>query len=307
MIIESGVTGASRIKSRNDYAQFIASYTKIISKFPGFIGLKTSGSYNSDLNKNEFGDIDLIIHIESDLNKPAIKKELQQFFTVMPETVIVPFTSPKHIGKRTYNAGELVSIRYHDNQLGYSVQIDNIVATSKLESDFKQRFLDYRAEEQGLLLGLVKIAALETPPRILFKKLGINQVGRLQHGQEFEFNLGGVNLQLRKVTYAPNSYKEIKREILWSTTNFDDLRKLLYQYDIDAGFEVLLSEVKRIAKNPRSQFRLSGIFNSMITVKSGEVGTPKGAGKIDAQNKIKGAFESKHSLIYRTLVLQEDL
>lgn len=268
MITESGVTGADRIKSRNDYTQFIASYTKVISKFPGFVSLKPSGSYNSNLNKEDFGDIDLIIHIESVLDKPTVKKELQKFFMAMPETVIVPFSSPKHVGKRTYNAGELVSVRYHDKKLGYSVQIDNIVALSKIESDFKQQFLDYRAEEQGLLLGLVKIATLETDPHILFKKLSIKNTEKLEPNQEYEFNLSGTNLQLRKVTYIPDTYHEEHRKILWISTNFDDLRKLLYQYDIDAGFNVLLEKVKQTIKNPRSKFRLQGIFNSMITVKS---------------------------------------
>ena len=305
MITESGVTGADRIKSRKDYSQFIASYTRVISKFPGFVSLKTSGSFNSDLNKNDFGDIDLIVHIASDMDKPSIKKELQKFFLAMPETIIVPFTSPKHIGKRTYNAGELVSVRYHDKKLGYSVQIDNIIATSKIEAEFKQKFLDYPAEEQGLLLGLTKIATLETPPSVIFKKLGIKVSPILQPNQEFEFNLSGVNLQLRKVTYFPNSYKEMSREIVWNSNNFEDLRTLLYQYDIDAGFDVLLQKVKQTINNPRSRHRLQGIFNSMITVKSGEVNTPKGYGKIAAQNKLKDTLES-HSLIYRALVLLED-
>ena len=291
-IMESGVTGADRIKSRADFAKFIKSYQQVISKFPGFVDLRPSGSYNSNPNKNNFGDIDLIIHIKSDKDKATIKKELQQFFTAMPETVIVPFTSPKHAGKRTYNAGELVSARYYDKSLGYSVQIDNIISLSALESEFKQQFLDYPAEVQGLLLGLVKIAAIETEPNVLFKKLGIRLSDKLESNQEYEFNLSGQGLQLRKITYEPGTYKEINREILWRSTNFDDVRKLLYQYSINASFEDLLRQAKAKAKNPRSGNRLQGIFNSMITVKSGEVNTPKGAGKINAQNKIKKTFQN---------------
>jgi len=305
MIIESGVTGAERIRNRADFAQFVKSYTQVISKFPGFVSLRPSGSYNSDMNKKDFGDIDLIVHIESDKPKPVVKKELQRFFDAMPQTVIVPFTSPKHIGKRTYNAGELVSVRYHDSKLGYSVQIDNIVALTALESDFKERFLNFRAEEQGILMGLVKIAAIETDPAILFKKLGIRNPGPLGPRQEYEFNLSGTDLQLRKVTYEPNSYKEIKREILWRTTDFNAVAKLLYQYDITANFDSLIAQAKAKAKNPRSKFRLPGVFNSMITVKSGEVGTQKGQGKIDAQNKLADTFESHFGLIYRAIVLCE--
>jgi hypothetical protein len=136
----SGVAGADRIKSRNDFKQFLASYQKLIAKFPGFVSMNTSGSYNSDLNKNDFGDIDLIIHLKSDKDKAAVKKELQAFLQAQPDTVIVPFTSEKHAGKRSYNAGELVSIRYHDDTLGYSAQIDNIIITNRSLSPLPDYF-----------------------------------------------------------------------------------------------------------------------------------------------------------------------
>ena len=307
MIIESGVAGADRIKSRNDFNQFVKSYTRIISKFPGFVGVQPSGSYNSDPSKNEFGDIDLIVNIKSDKSKPEVKKELQKFFMQLPETIIVPFTSPKHLGVRTYNAGELVSVRYYDKTLDYSVQIDNIVALSQSESDFKKQFLNYTAENQGLLMGLVKVAAIESDPLFLFKKLGIKNVSPLGPHEEYEFNLSGSALELRKVTYKENSYKEVNREILWKSINFNDVAKLLYQYNINESFESLLKDAKEKLKNPRSKFRMTGIFNSLITVKSGEVGTKKGESKTIAQNKVKNTFESKFGSIYRALVLNEKL
>jgi hypothetical protein len=306
MITESGVTGADRIKSREDFQQFINSYTDLISQFPGFVNLRPSGSFNSDLKKVDFGDIDLIIHINSKKNKSQIKKDMQAFFTAMPETVIVPFSSSKHKGKRTYNAGELISVRYHDPQLGYSVQIDNIIALGKYEADFKQRFLDYPAEEQGLILGLVKIATIETDPKLLFKRLGIPNYQSLPNDHEYEFTVSSVDVQLREVTYSPGTLKEINRVVIWQSKNFQDVRKLLYQYDLDSGFDSLLTQAKQTIRNPRSKFRLIGIFSSMITVKSGEVGTPKGENKIIALTKLKKAFES-HSIIFTTLVLQENI
>ena len=103
----SGVAGAERVKSRRDFRQFLSSYQKLVSKFPGFVSLQPSGSYNSNPEKNDFGDIDLIVHIKSDQDKPTVKKQLQAFFHQQPETVIVPFSSEKHAGKRSYNAGEL--------------------------------------------------------------------------------------------------------------------------------------------------------------------------------------------------------
>ena len=286
----SGVAGADRVKSRADFDHFIQDYKRLISLFPGFVSMTPSGSYNSNPNKQDFGDIDLIVHIKSDLDKAQVKKQLQAFFTKEPETKIVPFSSEKHAGKRTYNAGELVSVRYHDDELGYSAQIDNIIALDQSEASFKQSFLDMPAEKQGLILGLVKIAAIETDPQILFKKLGITAPLLSEPNEEYEFNLSSVELQLRKVTYKPGTYEQLGREIIWTSRDYDDLSKLLYQYDINASFDDLLAQSKQIIKNPRSNNRMQGVFNSMITVKSGEVGTAKGAGKIAASQKVAQTF-----------------
>jgi phosphopantetheine adenylyltransferase len=298
---ESGVAGADRVKSREDFAQFLKSYKKLISQFPGFVSLQPSGSYNSNPNKTDFGDIDLIVHIKSDKDKAVVKKELQAFFHAHPETKIVPFSSEKHSGKRSYNAGELVSVRYHDDELGYSAQIDNIVAMDQKELSFKQQFLDMPAEKQGLVLGLVKIAAIETDPITLFKQLGINVRAETAADQEYEFNLSSVKLELRKVTYEPGTFKQQDREVLWVSQNWQDLQKLLYQYDLSQSFEELLSASKTIIKNPRSNQRMQGVFASMITVKSGEVGTAKGAGKEAALAKMQQTFRENRS-IFRSLM-----
>jgi hypothetical protein len=301
MLKESGVAGADRVKSRQDFKQFLASYQHVLSKFPGFVSMTPSGSYNSNPNKQDFGDIDLIVHIQSDQDKATVKKELQAFFTKMPETVIVPFSSAKHAGKRTYNAGELISVRYHDDALGYSAQVDNIVALDAAEASFKQSFLDMPAEEQGLILGLTKIATIETEPAVLFQKLGIKIKEPLAQDQEYEFNLSGVELQLRRVTYEPGTFKQANREVLWSSKNFNDVQKLLFQYDLTAGFDDLLQQCKRNIRNPRSGERMKGVFASMISVKSGEVGTAKGAGKEAALAKIQQTFKENRS-IFRSLM-----
>jgi hypothetical protein len=229
------------------------------------------------------------------------------FFAAQPDTTIVPFTSPKYTGKRTYNSGEIVTVRYHDDQLGYSAQIDNIIALDQSEATFKQSFLDLPAEKQGLILGLVKISTIETEPAVLFQKLGLKIPAQLEPNQEFEFNLSSIELQLRKVTYEPGSYKQAGREVLWSSRSFDDLRKLLYQYDLDADFDTLLAQIKQTIKNPRSSDRIKGVFSSMITVKSGEVGTAKGAGKEAALAKINQTLsESKFSDYLKHLVEAEE-
>lgn len=286
----SGSTGADRIKSRKHFEKFLKSYETLISKFPGFVSIKPSGSFNSDLSKQDFGDIDLITHIKSNKDKATVKKELAAFMSKLPDSIIVPFSSVKYSGKKVANTGEIVTVRYHDAELGYSVQIDNIIALDKVEAEFKGTFLDLPAEKQGLVLGLVKVATLETDPSVLFKKMRINAPTDLPPDTEYEFNLSSVELQLRRVHYEPNSYKQISREVVWTSRNFKSIKDLLYQYDLNKPFDELLKQAKLKIHNPRSGKRISGVFSSMITVKSGEVGTPKGKNKEVALNKIKRVF-----------------
>lgn len=282
----SGLAGAERVRSRDDFNKFLIGYQQLIKQFPGFVNITPSGSYNSNINKQNFGDIDLILQIDSTNNKTDVKKELVNFFTAQPTFVIVPFDSAKHCGKRTYNSGEIVTVRYYNDQLEYSVQIDNIVALSTQEATFKKKFLDIPAEKQGLLLGLIKIAAIETDPMTLFQKLGIQITTKLEKDQEFEFNLSSVELQLRLVTYEPNSYIQKSKNVLWNSQQFDDITSLLYQYDINQDFDNLLMQIKQTIKNPRSSQRISGIFGKMITVKSGEIGTAKGTSKEISLSKV---------------------
>jgi hypothetical protein len=282
----SGVTGAERVRSRQDFNKFLISYKTLIEQFSGFVNITPSGSYNSNINKQNFGDIDLILQIDRVNNKTDIKKELVNFFARHPPSIIVPFQSSKHCGKRTYNSGEIVTIRYYDPRLEYSVQIDNIVALTLFEAIFKKKFLDIPAEKQGLLLGLTKIATIETDPETLFRKLDIQLSKKLELNQEFEFNLSSVELQLRVVTYEPNSYNQISKEVVWGSQRFEDVSSLLYQYDLEQDFDNLLLQIKNTIKNPRSKHRLVGMFEQMITVKSGEIGTAKGISKEISLSKI---------------------
>jgi hypothetical protein len=286
----SGSTGADRIKSREHFKQFLLSYEKIMKKYPGFVSIKPSGSYNSDMTKESFGDIDLITHIKSDKDKATVKKELADWLAKLPDSTIVPFRSERYKGKKFLNTGEIVTIRYHDPILDYSVQIDNIIALDHTEAQFKGDFLDMPAEQQGLVLGLVKVASIETEPSVLFKKMGIRAPAELPKDTEYEFNLSSVELQLRKVTYEPGTYKQKSREIIWKSRNFKDLEKLLYQYNLSLPFDKLLAQAKSKLKSNRSGQRISGVFRSMVSVKSGEVGTDKAKGKETAIRKIKQAF-----------------
>lgn len=287
-VAESGSAGAERVKTRADFDQFLKSYEQLIRQFPGFQGMKPSGSYNSNPDKQDFGDIDLIVNIQSDLDKTALKKQLIDFFHKQPDTVIVPF-SGKYAGKRTYNSGEIVTVRYHDPDLGYSAQIDNIIALDSGEAGFKQSFLDWPAEKQGLILGLVKVATLENDPQTLFQSLGI-KAPPLGPDQEYEFNLSSSGLQLRLVTYEPGTYKQTDRKVIWTSQSVDDVEKLLRPYDLSQPFERLLLQANKTMTNPRSKNRVKGVFQSMVSVKSGEQGTPKGAGKEAALNAVDQAL-----------------
>ena len=286
----SGSTGADRIQSRKHFEQFIKSYLKILKTFPGFVSFTPSGSYNSNPNKQDFGDIDGITHIKSDQDKATVKKELAAHLAKLPDSVIVPFGSAKYKGKKFLNTGEIVTVRYHDEELGYSVQIDNIIALDHTEADFKKKFLDFAAEKQGLILGLVKVATIEQPLKPLFAKMGIKVPTELPKDEEYEFNLSSIELQLRHAVYEPNSFKQKSRTVVWKSRNFEDIKKILNKYDLDADFDTLLKQVKKNIKNPRSKNRIKGVFSSMITVKSGEIGTPKGEDKIKALHKINAVL-----------------
>ena len=229
-------------------------------------------------------------HIKSNKDKATVKKELSAHLAKLPDTVIVPFGSERYKGKKFLNTGEIVTIRYHDEELGYSVQIDNIIALDSTEANFKSKFLDLPAEKQGLILGLTKVATIETPLPTLFKKVGITVPVKLQKDQEYEFNLSSVEIQLRKVTYEPDSFKRLKREVVWTSRDFDKLEKILYQFNLDSSFEDLIKQAKQKLKNPRSSNRMKGVFTSMISVKSGEVGTQKGKDKEAAIKKVMDIF-----------------
>lgn len=283
----SGVTGAERVRSREDFAQFVKEYEEVISSFPGYVSMTTSGSYNSDLTKTTFGDIDLIIHFDTWNDKQLLKRMLVNYLERFSEDVIVPFTSAKYAGKRTSNTGELVSVRFHSKTLGYSVQIDNIVALTADELEFKRQFLDMPAEKQGLILGLVKVAAIEPDPLTPLIALDLTEIPyKAGPNSEYEFSLSSSKLELRMVHYKPGTTEQVQHDIYWTSQDWNSVKRLLWQYDLDKEFGELLIDVKNTITNPRSAKRIMGLFKSMVTVKSGEVGTPKGEVKEKALTQV---------------------
>jgi len=294
----SGSAGGNRIP-RSAVEKTVQEYIdKVLSKIKGFKSAKVSGSYNTSA-KQDFGDIDLITAFEGE-DKKEFKKTLAKYLESLPDDIIVPFKSEKYKGKKSLNTGEIVTILYPITGMpGEFVQIDNIIALSEEEGEFKKTFLDYPAEVQGLILGLVKVVLLEEDPKSVLKRMGITNIPPLDEGQEYEFNLSSAGLTLRIVT-LDEDFKQIDRTEVWKSSNWSDVKKLLSNFNLDQPFEKLLDSLKGL-KNERSKNRIKGIFKSMVSIKSGEVGTPKGDNKQYALDKV-AALEEKYGSLAISLI-----
>jgi len=275
----SGSAGGHRIR-REDVENTVKNYQKtVLDKYDSYEDSIITGSYNTS-TKSDFGDIDLIVQLSSN-DKISIKKDFANFLTTFSPDIIVPFKSLKYKGKRYLSSGEIITILYPIADDKGFVQIDNIISLSAEETNFKNEFLTLPAIKQGLMLGLIKVAILEEP-----KLLGQFPVSRaIKHNQEFEFNLSSSGLTLRLVTLTPD-YKTLDKEDIWRTTDWNIVKNLLKKYDFNKSFEELVNKIKNTTHNPRSINRIKGVFKSMVSVKTGEVNTPKGLEKEKALNII---------------------
>ena len=280
----SGVAGGNRIQKQDVDRTFTAYYNKVLKNIPGFKKASLSGSVKAG-TKPDYGDLDLIVLFDGE-DKREVKQRIIDYVTSQSDSVIVPFKSPKYSGRKYYNAGELISVLFpiQNKESDQYIQIDNIIALDPTEHTFKGSFLDLPAEKQGLLIGLAKVIFLEEPAARIFKKLGIKDAAPLEKDEEYEFNLSSNKLTLRKVKL--DNYKEVGREELWSTTDWNAVDNLFSSFKTDGTFEQLLSSINRRVKNPRSKRRIAGVFKTMVTVKSGEQGTPKGDAKVAAIGKV---------------------
>lgn len=279
----SGVAGGNRILKQDVQATFDSYVKEVLSKIPGFKKAALSGSVKAG-SKADFGDLDIITWFEGE-DKREVKQRIIDVVTKLSDKIIVPFKSEKYTGRKYYNSGELISVLFPITGKNEEfIQVDNIVALSEEESVYKGAFLDLPAEKQGLLIGLAKVILLEQNPEEVFRRMGIQNVPKLQKGEEYEFNLSSVKLSLRKVKLE--GFKEVSREEVWSTSNWGLIKILFKGFNIDGSFEDLLDDISRKLTNPRSKNRVAGIFKSMVSVKSGEIGTPKGLGKEKALEKV---------------------
>jgi hypothetical protein len=272
----SGSAGGSRIE-RKDVQLTVSSYIQtVLQEYEFYQDSVISGSYNTS-EKKDFGDIDLIVQLNG-TDKKKIKEHFSSYLSSLPESVIVPFKNSKYKSKRFLNTGEIVTVLYPVPNTSSFVQIDNIISLSSEETDFKLNFLNIPASKQGLMLGLIRTIILEDP--LAVKKYYTNEV-RMDSNQELEFVLSSSRLSLRLVTLL-DDYKTVSTEEIWSTTNWNVVEELLNEYDLSLSFEELALQIKNKLQYPRSINRIKGIFRSMISIKSGEVDTPKGLEKQNA-------------------------
>jgi len=298
----SGSAGGNRIP-REALQKTVDSYIKkVLNGFKGFKSAKISGSYNTT-DKKDFGDIDLIVNIESDSDKKTIKQDLVKHLESLPEDLIVPFKSEKNKGKRSLNHGEIVTVLYPiEGVPGEYVQIDNIVSLSEEEGEFKKSVLDLPAEKQGLVLGLIKVVLLEEDPEKVFAKMGIKNIDPLGPDEEYEFHVDTSGLTLKKVKLdkSGDKIRTVESTDVWKTSNFDDVKKLLSNFNIDGSFEDIIKDIKNF-KNPRSKDRVKGWFLKNIRVQAGEMGTPKAEKKQQAIDAVS-ALEGKYNALVMELI-----
>lgn len=283
----SGVAGGTRIKLEYVDKTFKKFQGGVLSRIPGYESGRLTGSAKIK-SRDDYGDLDLVVCFKGN-DKAAVKHKIIDFISTLPDNVIVPFQSKKYFGRKYYNSGEMISVLYPiDGADGY-VQIDNIIALSKEEADFKEQFLDLPAEKQGLLIALAKVILLERVWRFVCYDLGIGTVPSLENKQEYEFNLSSSKLTLRIVTM--DNGKEVCHNDAWWSYNWNCVEELFSSYNIKGTFEELLDSMDKQVSNERSRRRIPGCFKSMISVKSGEVGTLKEKIKLEAIQKVEETFK----------------
>lgn len=275
----SGSIGACRIK-RQDVEDTVKNYENSVLKgFEGYRFYKIVGSYNSNPEKKDFGDIDLCICIDSkgeDLR--TVKRNFLKYLSSLPDNTTQPFSKGKHEGEKSQMYGNTVTCQFPITGSSEGVQVDNMISLSSEGTDFLATFLSLDAASQSLLSGLVRVLLLEENSTDVFSRLNISNLPKLNGNQEFEFVLSSSGLSLRKVT-LDDSKKEIDREEIWRSVDWSDVQKLLKNFGDDFTFENLLSKIDDRVHDTRARNRIVGIVSSIINISSGEVGTDKGKAK----------------------------
>ena len=86
---------------------------------------------------------------------------------------------------------------------------------------------------------------------------------------------------------------------MWKSSNWNTVKRLFDNYNINSDFKTLLKDLSSKLKNERSKNRIKGIFKSMVSIKSGEVGTLKGDNKQIALDAVDSVLEN---MLFKGLV-----
>ena len=272
----SGSIGGYRI-NRADVQPTLDNYIeKVLKPFPGYQDCAITGSYNAG-TKKDHGDIDIVIYIDAkDIKK--LKKDFKAYLDKLSDDITIPFLSGKRKGDKSQLFGAIVTCGFPIAGTDDPVQIDNILVTTRNDATFQRSFLNLNAQKQALFQGLVRVLLQHENPQQIFKHFELTDLPDAISGQEYEFVLSTSGLSLRLVNLT-GDFKEISRQEMWRSNNWDDVKWLLKDYDMDGEYEDILNIVAKRITDDRSRRRIVGIIKSMIHVGPGEVGTPKGVAK----------------------------
>lgn len=294
----SGSIGGKRIRREEVQPTLDKYINDVLSKIPGFVSAQITGSYNAGTRKDH-GDIDLAVHIKG-TNVAQVKKAFKAHLDSMD---LPKFVSGKNQGKKSQLYGAIVTCGFPiaGREEDY-VQVDNIIVTNENEQRFQRKFLDLDAAKQGLVMGYIRTILHHKDPNKILEYIGLVDLPKLGSNQEYEFVLSSAGLSFRLVTLNADM-RETNREELWRSANWDLVEYILDPLDLSKSYEELLDQVAKIVKNDnRSKRRIVGIMKSMIKVGPGEVGTPKGDGKIAAIERAETILKEGMVSLYNYLV-----
>lgn len=282
----SGSIGGSRIK-REDFINIVKFYEEnVLRNFRNYKKYNITGSFNNNLNKYDFGDIDLIIYIDAPTeNITNIKKEFQSYLNSLSDKITIPFKKGKRIGQKSQLFGQIVTCAIPINNTENYVQIDNIITNNEDIFDFQYNFLNLDAPKQALLMGLTRVYSNKSYLDNILNSLNINDSQHnlnniYKYEYEYEFVLSPKGISLRKV-YLNDNMKEINHTVIWKSYKWEDLKIILNKVNISDDYEMILKKVSKNI-NDRGKKRLIGLLNSVINIGVGEIGTIKGFNKINA-------------------------
>ena len=281
----SGSIGAHRIATKAIRPTVDSYIDKVLKGFVGYKSCDTTGSYNVIMKLGQekqggHGDIDLVVHIETD-NLAKTKKDFKKYCEQLPDEVTVPFKAGKREGDKAQLFGAIVTVGFPivGDEANY-VQIDNIIVPTAKDAHFQKSFLDMNAQKQALFQGLVRVLLQHEDKDTIWKHFKFDGRPEPDKDQEYEFVLSTAGLSLRLITLTADRKEDSKKRVeVWRSNDWDDVEWLMRDYDFSGEYEDELDIVSNRIKDERSRSRIVGIIKSMIHVGPGEVGTPKGNAK----------------------------